>query len=126
MTLTTTVKIRNILFATFSHTYQLLLYIVNASDVNIFCSMVQTFQYPCHRSQPPVLSANSLRWSAAHCAKMLSSYDCFIRGKRQKSQGAKSGRMMVDDKTLPSKTLQEPLSCSCIMRPSIVLKKDNT
>ena len=63
--------------------------------------MVPTFQYPRHRSQLPVLSANSLRWSAAHCAKMLSSYDRFIRGKRYKSQGAKSGRMVVGDQTLP-------------------------
>ena len=56
-------------------------------------------------------SANSLRWSAAHCAKMLS-YDRFIRGKRLKSQGAKSGHKMVI-KYFPSKTLQEPLCCSC-------------
>ena len=45
-------------------------------DVEIFRSVVATFR---HRSQPSVLSANSLRWSAAHCAKMLSSYDHFIR-----------------------------------------------
>ena len=63
--------------------------------------MVPTFQYPHHRSQPPVLSANSLHCSAAHCAKMLSPYDRFIRGKRWKSQGAKSRQMMVDDQTLP-------------------------
>ena len=56
--------------------------------------MVPTFQYPRHRSQLPVLSANSLHWSAANCAKMLSSYDRFIWGKRWKSQGAKSERMM--------------------------------
>ena len=63
--------------------------------------MVPTFQYPHQRNQPPVLSINSLRWSAAHCAKMLSSYDRFIRGKRWKSQGAKSRQMMVGDQTLP-------------------------
>ena len=63
--------------------------------------MVRTFQYPRHWSQPPVLSANSLRWSAAHCAKMLSPYDRIRRGKRWKSQGAKSGRMMVSDQPLP-------------------------
>ena len=60
-----------------------------------------TFQYSHHRSQPPVLSANSLRWSAANYAKMLSSHDRFTRGKRWKSQGAKSGWMMVGDETLP-------------------------
>ena len=49
----TRVKIRNILFATFRHTCQLLLY---------------TLQYFRPRSQPPVLSVNSLRWSAAHFA----------------------------------------------------------
>ena len=32
---------------------------------------------------------------------MLSSYDRLIRGKRRKSQEAKSGRMMVGDQTLP-------------------------
>ena len=76
------IKTRNILYATFNHTYQLLLYICGRSDVDIFRSVVPTFQYPRHRSQWPVLSANSLRWSAAHCAKMLSSYDSFKRGKR--------------------------------------------
>ena len=91
-----TVRIRNILFATFSHTYPLPLHI-RRSDVDIFRSTVPTFQYPRHRSQPPVLSANCLRWSAAHCAKMLSSYERFIRGKRWKSQG----RIMVCDQTLP-------------------------
>ena len=63
--------------------------------------MVPTFQYPRHRSQSPLLSANSLRWSAAHCVKMLCSYDRSICGKRRKSQGAKSGWMMVGDQTLP-------------------------
>ena len=47
-----------------------------------------------------MLSANSLRWSAAHCVKM-SSCNRFLEGKRLKSQGAKSGRMMVGDQTLP-------------------------
>ena len=47
-----------------------------------------------------MLSANSLRWSAAHCAKILSSYDRFVRGKRWKSQGTKIGRIM-GDQTLP-------------------------
>ena len=55
---------------------------------------------------------------------MLSSYDRFIRGKRWKSQGTKSGQMMVGDPT-PSETLQEPLCCSWIVRPSTVMKKDN-
>ena len=58
--------------------------------------MVPTFQYPHHRSQPPVLSANSLYWSAK-----TSSYNHFIWGKRWKSQEAKSGRMMVGEQTLP-------------------------
>ena len=48
-----------------------------------------------------MLSANSLRCSAAHCAKILSSYDRFLQGKRGKSQGAKSGQVMVGDQTLP-------------------------
>ena len=48
-----------------------------------------------------MLSGNSLRWSAAHCAKMFSSYDRFIRGIIWKSQVAKSGRMMMGDQTLP-------------------------
>ena len=100
----TTVKIRNILFATFSHTYELLVYIVHAPTCSdIFRSVVPTFQNPCHRSQPSVLSTNSLCWSAAHCDKMLSSYDRFIQGRRWKSQGAKSGRMMVCDQTLSIK-----------------------
>ena len=59
------------------------------------------FHYPRYRSQLPVLSAKSLRWSAAHCAKMLSSLDRFIGGKRWKPQGAKSGRMMMGDQALP-------------------------
>ena len=63
--------------------------------------MAPTFQYSRHISQPPVLSVNSLCWSAAHCTKMLSSYEGFIRGKRWKSQGAMSGQMMKDDQTLP-------------------------
>ena len=109
-------KIRNILFATFSHTYQATSLHSRRSNVDIFRSVVPTFQYPRHRSLLPVLSANSLRWSAAHCAKMLSSYNCFIRGKRWKSQGAKSGQMMVGDHTS---------RCSCSMRPSIVMKKGN-
>ena len=74
----------------------------------LFRSVAPTFQYPRHRSQPPVLSANSLRWSAAHCSKMLSSYDRFIR----KSQGAKSGRMMVGDRTLPI----ENASGACLLQ----------
>ena len=41
------------------------------SDVDIFRSVVSIFQYPRHRSQPPVLSDNSLRWSSAHCDKMF-------------------------------------------------------
>ena len=57
---------------------------------------------------------------------MLSFYDRFIQGRRWKSQRAKSGRMMVGDRTLPSKTLQEPLCYNCSMRPSIIMKKDNT
>ena len=69
--------------------------------IDIFRSVVPTFQYSSHRSQPPALSANSLRWSAAHCAKIFSFYDRFIRVMRWKSQGAKSGRMMVGDQTLP-------------------------
>ena len=59
---------------------------MSRSDLDIFHSVVPTFQYP-HRSQPPVLSANSLCWSAAHCAKMLSSYDRFIRKKKMKITG---------------------------------------
>ena len=39
------------------------------------------FQYPYHRSQPPMLSVNSICWSIAHCAKILSCYERFIRGK---------------------------------------------
>ena len=70
------------------------------SYFSFFHSVVPTFQYPRHRSQPPVFSANSLRWPAAHCDKMLS-YDRFIQGKRWKSQEAKSGRIMVGDQTLP-------------------------
>ena len=97
------VKIRNTLFATFSQTYQLLLYIVDVPRLDIFCSVIPTFQYPRHRSQPPVLSANSLRWCTVHCAKMLSSHDRFMRGKRWKSQGAKSERMIVGDQTLSIK-----------------------
>ena len=92
-----TVKIRNILFATFSHTYPLHSL---CSDVYIFRNLVPNFQYPHHRSQPPVLSANSSRWSAAHCAKMFS-YDRSIRGKGWKSERAKSGRMIGGDQTLP-------------------------
>ena len=87
--------------------------------------MVPTFQYPRHRSQPLVLSANSLCWSAAHCAKMLSSYDRFIQGKRWKSQEPSPDGWWWVIKHFPSKTLQEPLCCSCSMRPSIVLKKHN-
>ena len=71
------------------------------SDVDIFRSVVSILQYPRHGSQPPVLSANSLCWSAAHWFKILSSFDRFIQGKRWKSQGAKSGRMMMGDQTLP-------------------------
>ena len=94
----TTVKIRNILFATFSHTYQLLLYIVDALTYTFF---VAYYQLSSNRRQPPRRSTNSLRRSAVHCAKILSSYGSFIRGKRWKSQGAKSGRLMVVDQTLP-------------------------
>ena len=88
----TTVKIRNVLFATFSYTYQLLLYIALPRHRH-FRSMVPTLtniQYLRHRSQPPVLSANSICWSTAHCAKMLSSYNRFIWRKGWKSEGAKS------------------------------------
>ena len=99
----TTVKIRNILFATFSYTYQLLLYVVDAPTYTFFVVWCTNFQYPRHRSQPPVLSVNSVSWSAAHCFKILSSYYRSIRGKRLKSQGAKSERMMVGDQTLPIK-----------------------
>ena len=59
-----------------------------------------------------MLSANSLRWSAAHCAKMLFYYDRFICGNRWKSQGAKSGRMMVGDQTLPI----ENASGACLLQ----------
>ena len=95
-------KIINILFATVRHLPVTSLH-GRRSDVDIFRNVVPTFEYPRHRSQPPVFSANSLRSSKAHCAKMLSSYDRFIRGKRWKSQEAKSGRMMVGDQTLPIK-----------------------
>ena len=52
--------------------------------------MVPTFQYPCHRAsrlcfQPIVYAGLQLS------AKMLSSYNRLIKGKRWKSQGAKSG-----------------------------------
>ena len=100
---------------------------LSISDIDIFRSVVPTFQYPRHRNQPPVLSANSLHWSAAHCAKMLSSYDHFIRGKRWKSQRAKPGRMMVGDQTLPIENASgASFCCSCSMRPSIAMKKVNT
>ena len=97
----TTVKIRCILFGTFSHNLSATSLHRRHSDVDIFRSVVPTFQYPRHRIQSPVLSANSLHWSAAHCAKMLCSYDRFILGKRWKSQGAKFGRMVVGDQTVP-------------------------
>ena len=77
-----TVKIRNILFATFKPHLPATSLHSRRSDVGIFRSVVPTFQYPRHRSQPPVLSANSLRWSAAHFAKMLSSFGRIMRGKR--------------------------------------------
>ena len=67
---------------------------------------VLTFQSPRYRSQPPALSAHSLRWSAAYCAKMLSSYDRFIRGKRWKSQGANPGGWWWLIKHFPLKTLR--------------------
>ena len=34
--------------------------------------------------------------------------------------------MMVGDQTHPSKTLQEPVCCSCSMRPNTVVEKDDT
>ena len=98
------------------------------SDVDIFRSVVPTLQYPDYRSQPPVLSVNSLHWSAAHCAKILSSYDSFIRGKTWNHREPSAGGCWWVIKHFPSKTLQEPLCrcCSRPMRPSIVMKKDDT
>ena len=76
----TTVKIINVLFATFSYTYKLLLSLHSrSSDVDNFRSVIPTFQYTPDRSLPPVLSANSLSWSKRKCC---SPGHRFIRGKR--------------------------------------------
>ena len=89
--------------------------------------MVPTFQYSRHRNQTPVLSANSLCCCyAAHCAEM-SSYDRFIRGKKWKTQGAKSGRMMVGDQTTSHrKRFRSLFAAAAVCDWAIVMKKDNT
>ena len=58
------------------------------SDVDIFRSVVIVFQYLRHRRQPPVLSANSLRWSAAHCTKMFVFLRPFHTRKEMKITGS--------------------------------------
>ena len=73
-----------------------------------------------------MLSANSLRWSAAHCANLLSSYDRFMRGKRWNHRGPNPGGLMVGDQTLPIENASGAPCCSCSVRPNTVIKEDNT
>ena len=124
----TTVKIRNILFVTFylQHLPATSLH-SRRSNLNIFRNVVPTFQYLRHRSQPPVLSANSLCCAGLQlivpkCPPTTVSYEVRDENYREPSPG---GWWWVI-KHFRSKTLQEPLCCSCSMRPSIVVKKDNT
>ena len=117
----TSVKIRNIFFAAISlHSRR--------SDVDIFRSMVPSFQYPRRRSQPAVLSANSIRCVGLQlavpkcCPPKTVSYEERDENHRELSPGGWWWAI----KHFPLKTLQEPLSCSCSVRFSIVMKKDNT
>ena len=90
---------------------------------HIFRSVVPTFQYPLHRSQP--LCFQTILYAGLVpkcCPPMTVSYKERNENNREPSPG---GCWWVI-KHFPPKMLQEPLCCSCSMRPSIVMKKDNT
>ncbi|XP_075229767.1 uncharacterized protein LOC142329242 [Lycorma delicatula] len=65
--------------------------------------MVPTFQYPRHRTEPPVFSAIFLCWSATQClcqnVVLLASVSCEQRGENRMEP--RSG-CMVGDQTLPN------------------------
>ena len=117
----TTVKIRNILIATFSHTYQLLLYIVDAPTQTFFVSWYQlsnTLVIEANRlCFQPILQAGLQLIVPKSCPPTTVSYE---------ETDKNHGRMTVGDQTLPIENAQEPLCCSYSVRPSIVMKKDIT
>ena len=87
--------------------------------------MVPTFQYPCHRNQPsefqPIFYTGLQLIVPKCCPPTTNSYEERDENHREPSPG---GWWWVI-KHFTSKTLQEPFCCSCSMRPSIVMKKDN-
>ena len=119
-------KIRNILFATFSHTYWLLLYTADAPTQTFFVSWYQlsnTLVIEASRlCFQPILYAGLQLIVPKCCPPMTVSYEERDESHREPSPG----RWWWVIKHFPSKMLQEPLSCSCSIRLSIVMKKDNT
>ena len=63
--------------------------------------MVPTFQDPHHRSQPPVLSVSSLRWSAAHCLFQNVVLLDTVPYEKTYDQREPSPGCMVSDQTFP-------------------------
>ena len=56
--------------------------------MDIFRSVVPTFQHPRHRSQSPVISDNSLRWSAAYLWQNVVLLRPFHKSKEMKITGS--------------------------------------
>ena len=107
----TTVKIRNILFATFSHTYQLHLYIVDAPTYTFFVAWYQLSNTlvteACHLCFQPILYAGLQLIVPKCCPPTTISYEERDENHRESSPG----RWWWVIKHFPSRMLQEPLHC---------------
>ena len=109
---------------TFSHTYQLLLYIVDAPNVDIFVVWYQlsnSLVIEASLCFQPILYAG-LQLIVPKCCPMTVSYEERDENHREPSLGW----WWWVIKHFPLKMLQEPLHYCCSMLPSIVMKKDNT
>ena len=122
----TTVKIINILFATFSHTYQLLLYTVDAPTYTFVVAWYQlSYTLVVEASRmcfEPILYACLQLTVPKCCPPTTVSYEERDENHREPSPG----RWWWVIEHFPSKTLQEHFCSSFNMRPSTVMEKDNT
>ena len=89
-------KIRNILFATFSHTYQLLLYVLDAPTYIFFVAWYHLFN-------TLVIEASRLCFQPIHYTslQLIVPKYCPPTTVSYVESDEKNGRMMVSDETLP-------------------------
>ena len=80
-----TIKIENALFAIFSCTFQLFLYVSRCFEVDIFRRVIPTFQSP-----PQAFSLFTMLISRSLYVPKFCPIHCFMWGKRWKSEWAKS------------------------------------